>query len=196
MNRFFNCCACILALSLSTLCFAGNKTFSLKSGNPAPAAGEDVIFDVCFDYEDCTIWEAKAKDFIPVDDFLAIKGEDWIRDFPNELLMSEHAFTEEFNASSNKGKIVPGSEEASYIITLKPYRYCYGERSNPFAKEDKAWISSYVTISDKQTGEEIAVFETYRMNAVPFIGTYSLSLTRREGYQHVAEAVAKYLNKL
>lgn len=197
MNRTFIICVSILALMLSPFaCLAGNKTFSLKSGNPSPASGAEVIFDVRFDYEGCTIWEAKAKDFVPVDEFLKKMGEDWARDYPDELLMSEHAFTEEFNASSQKGKIVPGSEEAAFIITLKPYRYCYGERNNPFAKEDKAWISSYVTITDCQTGEDIAVFETYRMSAVPFYGTYSLSLTRREGYQHVAEAVAKYLNKL
>ena len=186
---------CALALG-SAVCSAGPKTFSLKSGNPAPAAGEDVIFDVAFDYEGCTIWEAKAKDFVPVDEFLKVMGEDWIKDFPGELVMSEEAFVEEFNSSSTKGSIVPGSADARFRITLKPYRYCYGERNNPFAKEDKAWISSYVTITDIGTGEEVAVFETYRMSAVPFFGTYSLSLTRREGYQHVAEAVAKYLNKL
>ena len=196
MNAFMTRFVSVVALALSSaVCFAGPKTFSLKSGNPAPAAGEDVIFDVRFDYEDCTIWTAKVKDYLPVDEFLDIMGDDWKHDFPGELEMSEEAFVNEFNASSSKGKVVPGSGDAAFTITLKPYRYCYGERNNPFAKEDKAWISSYVTITDNATGEEIAVFETYRMSAVSFFGTYSLSLTRREGYQHVAEAVAKYLNK-
>lgn len=187
----------LLALLLtSTFCFAGHKKFSLKSGDPTPCAGADVIFDVKFDYEGCTVWEKHSKSFVPVDEFLAIKGEDWVRDFPEELKMAEHAFTEEYNATSNKGKVVPGSPDAQFTITLNPYRYCYGEIDNPFAKEDKAWISSYVTITDNQTGSVVAVFETYRMGAVPFYGTYAFSLTRREGYQHVAEAVAKYLNKL
>lgn len=83
MNTFMIRFVSVVALALSSaVCFAGPKTFSLKSGNPAPAAGEGVVFDVAFDYEGCTIWEAKAKDYLPVDEFLDMYGRRLEARFP------------------------------------------------------------------------------------------------------------------
>lgn len=130
-----------------------------------------------------------------MDEYMKFKGEDWVRDFPNELKKAEVAFLEEFNDESKTSQLVSGAADAEYTIVFKLKEFSYGKTVVMF-RSDIAWGTGFVEIVNNATKESVATYEFVKVKGAVAGGIGAMELRREQCYEHVAEALAESLNKL
>lgn len=185
--------AFLMLLCLSS--FAGSKDVNLVSGNAKVVAVKGMKVNVEFDYSDCQIYDMSEKRFFDIDEYMKFKGEDWVRDFPNELKKAEVAFLEEFNDESKTSQLVVGAADAEYTIVFKLKEFSYGKTVVMF-RSDIAWGTGFVEIVNNATKESVATYEFVKVKGSVAGGIGAMELRREQCYEHVAEALAESLNKL
>lgn len=185
--------AFLMLLSLSS--FAGAKDVKLVSGDASVIAVKGMSVRVEFDYSECQIYDMGEKKFFDIDEYMKFKGEDWVRDLPGELRKAEDAFLEEFNDESKKAQVVGSSAEAEYTMVFKLKEFSYG-KPVVFFRSDIAWGTGVVEIVKTATKETVATFEFVKVDGAVAGGIAAMELRREQCYEHVAEAMAKTLNKI
>ena len=184
-----------LALVVCNIAYAGSKDIKLSSGNAKPIAIKDMKVRVEFDYSECQIYDMSEKKFFDMDEYMRFRGEDWVRDFPNELKKAEDAFVEEYNDESKTSVLVDSSCSSEYTVVFRLKEFSYGKNVIMF-RSDLAWGTGLVELIKTDTREVIATYNFVKVQGKVMGGIGALELRRESCYEHVAEALAESINKL
>ena len=191
MKKFFSL---LLVMLFELSAFASSDDVVVRSGDAKSIAIKGITINVVFDYTGSQIYDMKEKQYYAVSDYIKMKGEEWERDFPSELKKAEDAFIEEFNEDSKKAVFAVNSDNAKFTLTFKLKDFSYG-KAVVWSSKDRAWGSGVLEVVNNETRDTVVVFEFTKVDGKTAAGIGQMELRREECYEHVAEALAKLLNK-
>ncbi len=140
--------------------------------------------------------KAKVKDQT-LDEYLKGRGEDFVKDWPEDSKKAAAYFTTRFNRENKKGMTIPlDGEGAKYKIVLSLTDMDMGNASGAFtpfasAKAGGVIVSGSFTLIDLATNEELCVIEFKEVK-----GVRHMSETVRLGlaYMELAEKVGDVID--
>ena len=103
----------LMLMVVAMVSLAAFADVKVENGSVGMLKDPDTRVLVTWDYSNLQIEGKKA------DDFLAEKGEEWIRDFPRETTASEAAFAVKYNQANKKfAQITDDDEAAQYELVI------------------------------------------------------------------------------
>lgn len=153
MNRFI---LFSLMLLTSTLSFAQKEHIKVKSGNPKVLMQKGKYLRVEFDYTDLMI-EGE-----PAQKYLSERGQDHVRDFPNDNHVAEGWFEDRWNEESDKYLRIIKLGNPDYTMKIHIKEMDLGNLAAAMwtfsRKAGGIIISGTVSVADAN-GQEVVAFE-------------------------------------
>ena len=174
--------------------FAGIATANAKSdvtlrnGSLRELKGSNAQMFVRWDYSNSTI-EGKE-----VATYLKERGEDWVRDYNDELAKAESNFKNRLNEKSRDVRAINDENSAEYTIVIKVQDFDYGITALSVVigmGAGDAHLTGTMEIYKKGQAEPIAVID---IDGVAGAG-YGNEIRRVETYRELAEQLAKLIKK-
>lgn len=184
MKRFFVSLLCVVC---TTLLFA-KSDLQLISGSLAELKGSKAKVCARWDYTNSTI---EKQDIMA---FLKEKGEEWERDYEEEIQRAEANFISRINDKCKDIQAISDSNQAEYEIVVKVKDFDYGKTAlavvSGFGAGD-ARLYGTMEIYKMGVSEPIAVLD---MDGVSGAG-YGNEKRRVEVYRELAELLSKLIKK-
>jgi len=185
MKRFVLFLTVSLLVSLKMM--AGSDLKLIK-GSVLELKGSKATICAKWDYSNSTI-EKKS-----IEEFLETKGEEWKRDYPQEIANAEQNFISRLRDKASKNVTPVEGDDADYMIIVKVRNFSYGNTSAAVwvgfgAGDARLWGT--MEIYKKGESEPIAIID---IDGAGGAG-YGNEKRRVECYREIAELLADILKK-
>lgn len=162
---------CLVCLFCTGALFAGNPV-TVKSGDVSVLKGKNKAL-LEFDYSATKVGDKT------LDEYLKDRGEDFVRDWPNDKIRAASYFVERFNKKNKKGMQITSDEEAAgYTVVVHVKTLDMGNGGSAFvpfssAKAGGVIMTGTIDIVDKNTQNVVC----------------NLYVDEVKGLGHVSEAI-------
>ena len=179
--------AVLLVMALTASAKGGDLNIVNGSLNALKDAGKTVL--VTFDYSGTTI-EGQ-----PVMEYLSGRGEQNVKDWPDDNKEVAKKFVEAFNKNNKKGAQIVNGDKGDYKIVIKAEKLDFGSGAASVvwgfgAGGSKVWGTP--TIIDQNSGDAICTLE---IDEVDGGSSYTEVGRRCDTAEHLAELLAKLIKK-
>jgi hypothetical protein len=110
---------------ITALCVHAEENIRVKSGNVSVIKKKDVA-SLFFDYS-TTVAEGQ-----PLMEYLKERGDDYVRDWPDEREECEYTFLKEWNSKNKKGLKLTKDTDAAYRLVVTVEYIDFGSSENLF----------------------------------------------------------------